>query len=243
MLKIDLHIHSINSGHAYGTFYDILREAKKKKMNLIAITDHGPALEGSASESHFHMGYRAPEEYEGVKILWGCESNVIDLKGNIDLPNNVISRLDLLLVGLHKKVGIDNLGKEKNTEAIINCFKKNNIHIFTHPSSKTFDIDYDKVFQAACDNNVLLEINLSALHKMENGRSKDTIESIKQIVDVAKRNNKKVIVNSDAHFLHEIGDDSILAKYKKQLSLTDDMIINNYPDELLKFIEIKKKKK
>ncbi|MBD3313930.1 PHP domain-containing protein, partial [Candidatus Woesearchaeota archaeon] len=67
MLKIDLHIHTVHSGHAYGTIYDIMKEAKAKGMEMIAITDHGPSG-GSVSHVHFRMAPRAPKEYEGVKV-------------------------------------------------------------------------------------------------------------------------------------------------------------------------------
>ena len=34
MLKRDFHIHSLHSGHAYGSIYEIIKEAKSKKMAL-----------------------------------------------------------------------------------------------------------------------------------------------------------------------------------------------------------------
>ena len=69
MLKIDLHIHTIHSGHAYGTFYDVIKEAARKKMKMIAVTDHGPSILGSASMLHFGIGIMAPKKYKGVKVL------------------------------------------------------------------------------------------------------------------------------------------------------------------------------
>jgi len=236
MLKIDLHIHSIHSGHAYGTLYDVMEYAAKKNMKMIAITDHGPSMPGSAPISHFRMGLRAPKEYKGVKILWSCESNIIDGKGNIDLSDRAVSALDILLVSFHKATYKDS-NKEKNTQTIINCFKRYNPHIFAHPSMIVYDYDAEKVFQYACDNNILLELNLAILAEIDRGRRIAKIEDIKKMVDIVKKNNKKLIINSDAHFLHEIGDDTILKKYWDELGLNDDLIINNYPNELMKFLE------
>jgi len=101
MLKIDLHIHTVHSGHAYGSIYEIMEEAARKKMDMIAITDHGPNLTGSAPASHFCMGSRAPKEYKGVKLLWGCEVNIINEKGDIDLTENTIKILDVILAQIH----------------------------------------------------------------------------------------------------------------------------------------------
>lgn len=236
MLKIDLHIHTVHSGHAYGSIYEILEEAAKRKMSIIAITDHGPDLLGSASIIHFKMGARAPKEYKGVKVLWGCEANLIDGKGNIDLPQKAIKVIDILLVGLHLGTSYKDLGYKKNTEAIIKCLKKHKPFAFTHPTTIFFEYDVEKVCQAACDNDILLELNLSALVRLDQGHHREDLELTKKMVEVVKRNKKKMIVNSDAHFIHEIAEDKILRKYMKILGLTDEMIINNYPKELMKFL-------
>jgi len=237
MLKIDLHIHSQYSGHAYGSFYDIVSEARRKKMKIIAITDHGPNMTGSATFMHFGMGYRAPQ-YKGLKILWGCEANILNVNGDIDLDSSLQKKLDILLIGLHGNSGYKNLEIMGNTKAVINALKNPNVHVLTHPTNPQFEYDFDKIFQTALDNDVLLELNLSYLAKnMSDNRS---LLLLKKMIDMTKKAGKKLIVNSDAHFIEEIGDDSILNKYRTQLGLTNDMIINNYPDTLMKFLEKKK---
>jgi putative hydrolase len=234
MLKIDLHIHTLHSGHAYGSFYDVVNEARRKKMKMIAITDHGPSAIGSATFLHFGMGPRAPK-YKDLKILWGCEANVTDADGNIDLSPQLQQRLDILLVGLHDISTYKDIGIAGNTKAVINMLKNPNVDVLTHPTHPLLPYDFDKVFQAALDNDVLLELNLSKL-----SLGKD-IPLFKKMIDMTRKAGKKIIVNSDAHFIHEIGDDSALKKYWKELGLTDDIIINNYPDELMKFLGKKKK--
>jgi histidinol phosphatase-like PHP family hydrolase len=65
------------------------------------------------------------------------------------------------------------------------------------------------------------------------------LERMKKMIEMVKKAGKKVVVNSDAHFVHEIGDDSNLKKRAKELGLTEEMIINNYPKELEKFLGLK----
>jgi putative hydrolase len=235
MLKIDLHIHSNYSGHAYGSFYDIVNEARRKKLQVIAITDHGPDMVGSATFMHFGMGFRAPK-YKNLKILWGCEANVLNAKGDIDLSPELQKKLDIVLIGLHENCGYKDLGIIGNTQAVINALKNPNIKVLTHPTHPYHDYDFDKVFQAALDNDVLLELNL---HYLKSYGEKDLL-LFKKMIDMTRKAAKKIIVNSDAHFIHEIGDDSILKKYWKELGLTNEIIINNYPDELMKFLEKKR---
>ena len=234
MLKIDLHIHSINSGHAYGTIYNIFDEAKKKKMDMIAITDHGPSMEGTGSKAHFLIGTRRPQ-VPGLRILWGCEANVIGPNGEIDVEGIYIDRLDIVLVNFHKYTGYEDQGIEKNTVAIIKAFQNPKIKVLAHPESPQYEYDFEKVCKVAVENNVLLELNLAYLRL----RGEERLEKFRRIVEISKENNRKILISSDAHFVHEIGDDSLLDQYREKLGLTDDMIINNFPDELMEFLSIK----
>ncbi len=242
MLKIDFHIHTIHSGHAYGTFYDVIGEAARKKMLAIAITDHGPDLQGGPNQMHFGSGTRAPKEHEGVRILWGCEANLLDIDGTIDLSEKYLRKLDLLIVGFHRESSYKDLGNENNTQAIIRCFERYRPHIFSHPSRIYCEYDPEAVIKAAIENDVLLEVNLFSLFKIKRGDSNERFDILKQMVDICRKNKVKVIVNSDSHFIHEIGDDSLLDEFKPKLGLTDDMIINNYPDELLDRIRKQKER-
>lgn len=243
MLKADFHIHSVHSGHGYGTIYDILKNAASKRMRLIAITDHGPLMEGSAPEVHFKMGIRAPKEYRGVKLLWGCEANIIDKNGTIDLSEKTIEKLDILLVGLHMGTPYKDLGKMGNTEALIRCFNRYPVHIFSHPGTIYFDYDLERVFQEACNKDILLEINLSSLVRLSQGHQRESLGLYQKMVEIARKNKKKIIVNSDAHFLDEIGNDTILKDYMGKLKLDKSCIINNYPEELIRFVKNKRWKK
>jgi putative hydrolase len=238
MLKIDLHIHTILSGHAFGTFYDIVKEAKKKEMTMIAITDHGPAIPNGSQKEVFTGTHKRMPKIEGIKVLFGCETNLITKEGNLDIQEKHLKDLDIVLFGFHSSAeAYKDLGKEENTKAIIKALNKNRIHIFVHPNANHFyNYDTEKVMEVAIKNNILLEINISYIIKMA---SEKGIESFKQIVDITRKHKKKLIVNTDSHFLHEIGDDSILEKVKDKIGLTDDLIINNYPEELIKFIQSK----
>lgn len=234
MLKIDLHIHSIHSGHAYGTFYDIVKEAAKKKMKMIAITDHGPSMGGTSGHIHFNLGHRAPKVIGGVRILWGCEANIIDSNGNLDLREELQKKLDILLAGFHRDSAYTDLGKQKNTKAMIKAIKNPNIKVISHPTHQGIEIDFEKVCTEALNNNTLLELNLSYLRQ-----NPHDIDKFKRMVEMVKENKKKLIVNTDSHFLHEIGDDTVLKDNWQKLSLSKDLIINYYPEELEEFLGLK----
>ncbi len=78
MLKIDLHTHTIASGHAFNTIYEMAEAASKKGIKVLGITEHGPETLGSAKEVYFECLDRVPKKLYGVKLMFGAELNIID---------------------------------------------------------------------------------------------------------------------------------------------------------------------
>ena len=68
-LEADLHVHTVASGHAYSTVEEITREAARRGLTLVGITDHGPGLPGGAHQYHFWNLRILPEVLNGVRIL------------------------------------------------------------------------------------------------------------------------------------------------------------------------------
>ena len=53
-MKIDLHTHSIVSGHALNTVYEMIAEAKKRGITHLGITEHGPGIECANTFLHIN---------------------------------------------------------------------------------------------------------------------------------------------------------------------------------------------
>ena len=234
MLKIDLHIHSIHSGHAFGTLYDICAEAARKGMLAVGVSDHGPAVPGTLAPINFHMRKRAPRFMDGVRLLWGCEANVLNHDGELDIDEETRQGLDYVIAGLHDCYGFVDRGAAENTLAMTRAFALPEVKICAHPFALSYPIDHDSLFEAAIENGVLLEVNLSSLARRKSG----IIESHRRMIDVVRSHGAKLIVDSDAHFLHEIGDDWILDECRDALGLDDEIMINNRPDELAAFLGV-----
>ena len=209
MMKYDLHVHTFASGHAFNTIWELASYARKNNIEAIGILDHGPNMEGTLHVGYFKMLKRLPKKIEGVRIIPGCEANVIDLKGNIDLPLSLQEELVLVAVGLHKRTPFpEKTDIKQNTEALIQAIQKNRIHMIAHPYRLDFPIDIEQVYKIAKEYKVLFELNLSLLKQY--GDSKELREQISLMIDLVKSNNDKIIIASDAHVATEMGDDSIL---------------------------------
>lgn len=211
MLKFDLHTHTIASGHAFNTVFELAKEAKARKMNTIAITDHGPSMEGASHSGYFEMLEQIPKNLYGVNVVTGCESNIVGIDGEIDLSPGLQNNLELVMAGLHKRTPFpEKTTAEQNTDAIINAIKKNHIHIISHPYRLEFPIDIEKISRVAAECNVLLELNISLLDRYQS--SKVLLDQVRLMIKLAKEKNQKIVISSDCHISTRLGDDSILKK-------------------------------
>jgi putative hydrolase len=238
MLKIDLHIHTVASGHAQNTILEFINQAKDLKMEVIGISDHGPGkTDVFLCESYFRTLPRIPDVVSGVRVLKGVEANIINGDGDIDIDEKAIKNLDYVMANFHENCGYEDCGKEGNTQAMIKMIESGKVDIITHPTStKPYETDLKKICEAACQNDVLLELNLARLHSRK--IKPETISNLKTMIEIAKRHGKKIIAGSDAHNIWELGDDSLLLPIKNEIGLTDDLIINNYPEELFRFLGV-----
>lgn len=217
MLKYDLHTHTIASGHAFNTVFELVKEANARKMNTIAITDHGPSMEGASHSGYFEMLEQIPKKLYGVNVITGCESNIVSVEGEIDLSPELQNNLELVIAGLHKRTPFpEKTTVSQNTDAIINAIKKNRIHIVSHPYRLEFPIDIEKVSRVAAEYNVLLELNLSLLDRHQS--SKDLLDQVRLMIKLAKENNQKLVISTDCHISTRLGDDSILKKIDIEVS-------------------------
>ncbi len=239
MLKFDLHTHTIASGHAFNTVFELAKEASIRKINAIAITDHGPSMEGASHSGYFEMLEQIPKKLYRVNIITGCESNIIDTKGKIDLSFDLQNSLGLVMAGLHKRTPFpEKTTIVQNTDAIINAIKKNRIHVISHPYRLEFPIDIERVYKVAVEYNVLLELNLSLLNRYLS--SDKLLDQVHLMIKLAKENNRKIVVSSDCHISTKLGDDSILKHIK--LEIPQKLILGGEGgyQEIKKFLKNKK---
>ena len=229
----DYHVHTVASGHAFSTIKENASVAKQQGLKVIAITDHGPDMEHAPHLGYFENGIRVPREIEGVKILFGCESNIINRNGDIDIPETILENLDIVIAGIHARTSYGESSVEKNTRAIINTILKKKIDIIVHPYVASFPVSMEEIVDAACTNEILLEVNNSIfLHAIEHDAK--MVDTMAKMVDLIQKRNKSFIVNSDAHYSNEIGTSEktldLLVKYlgvKPEYICNDKIVFRN----------------
>ncbi|MEW9121852.1 MAG: phosphatase [Thermotaleaceae bacterium] len=234
-LILDTHCHSISSGHAYSTIQEMAQSAKDKGLHLIALTDHAPSMPGAGHLYHFLNLKVIPRTINNIEILRGAETNIMDYGGRIDLPEEVLQRLDIVIASLHEPC-IEPGTVEENTNALIGAMSNPYVDIIGHSGNPKYPIDIDKVVLTAKEKNVLLEINNSSF-QVRLG-SKDNCTAIAQ---KAKEIGCRLVVGSDAHISYDIGKFDTVLEIFRQIDMPEDLIMNTSVDKLKNYLREKGK--
>ena len=70
-LVADMHMHTLVSGHAYGTIREMAEAAREKELLLIGITEHAPGIPGTVDPIYYSNLAFATHSVKGVKIMYG----------------------------------------------------------------------------------------------------------------------------------------------------------------------------
>lgn len=233
MLKVDLHTHSIASGHALNTVFEMAYYAAQNNVTHLGITDHGPSMKGASHTEYFWVSDQLTEIY-GVKLFLGIEANILNDLGEIDLTDDLLKRQKIVSAGLHQLTPFKSQGIEYNTSSIVKAMQNPDVKIITHPYRPEFPVDIEALFWASVETNTILELNNSLFARNES--LKELIKIYSKMVTLCIANKRKLIIGSDAHVATQIGHDMQIQSISGELGLTQEIILNNFPDELELFL-------
>jgi len=219
----DTHMHTTASTHAYSSLQEMVHAAAIKRLYAVAITDHGINMPGAPGTWYFHNMRVIPHMFEGVLVLRGEETNVIDYDGNIDLEKDCINDIDWIVASIH---GVC-MPKEKPTvEAVTNAWmqiaKNPNINVIGHSGSAEFQYDYETVIREFGRQGKLVELNESTFLTREN-----SVTNCKTIMELCKKNSVPIIVNSDSHFSTLVGCFENSLKLLEELDFPEELVANS----------------
>ncbi|HHW57235.1 MAG TPA: phosphatase [Clostridia bacterium] len=237
-LVLDTHTHTISSGHAYRTIIENAKEASKKGLQLICMTDHGPAMPGGAHLYYFGNLKVIPEKIEGVEILKGVEANIMDEEGNVDIPERILKKLDIVIASLHDECFQPSDNIERNTKALINAIKNPYVDIIGHPGNPIYPIDIERVLEAAKEYGKFIEINNSSFVSSRKGSE----ENCFLIAKKAKEMGVKIAVGSDAHVSFDVGRFEEAFKVIKNAGITEDLVLNTDAGKIKEYLKEKKRR-
>jgi DNA polymerase (family 10) len=200
-LRGDLQMHTTASdGH--NTLEEMVEAAQERGYDYVAITDHSPRVAVAQGLDAEHLAKRIDEIDElneklgGIRVLKGIEVDILE-DGSLDLPDDVLSRLDVVVASVHSGFGFS---RDKQTERILRAMDNPNFHILAHPTGRLinerdpYEVDLEKVMQGALDRGCYLEVNA-----LPNRLDLDDVHA-----RMAKEMGLKLSISTDAHRVSEL---------------------------------------
>jgi len=236
MIKLDVHTHTVMSGHAYSTMQEMVTAAQQKHLDILGITEHAPGIPGTCHPIYFRNLHVVPRQYDGLRLLLGAELNILDTKGTLDLDEYYYKMLDLRIAGIHLLCW-EGGTIEENTQGMINAIRNPWTQIISHPGDGTADLLFEPIVLAAKETKTLLEINNSSLNPV---RKKETaLKNNLEILRLCKRYEVPVILSSDAHISYAIADYSFIWPLLQETDFPDQLIMNYDTERFLEYISRK----
>lgn len=232
---VDLHTHTLVSGHAYSTLRENIDEANKKGLIVLGTSEHSIAMPGTTHEFYFHNLKVIKDYIDNVRILKGIEANIIDYDGSIDVCDAVIEGLDYMIASLHF-VCIKPGSIEENTNALLNVMNIPKVKIIGHPDDEKFKLDYEKFVIKAKEKNVLIELNNSSLNPNSFRQNSKDIDIV--ILELCKKYNVNIIFGSDAHIYYDVGNFENCEKLVEEINFPKSLIVNYNIDKFKTYFKI-----
>ncbi len=234
---IDLHTHTIVSGHAYSTVKENIEDGIKNGLKYLGLSEHAPNMPGGPHAFYFNNIKCIPSEVNGLKILRGIEANIVDYDGRIDAEeDDMLRNVDYAIASLHPPC-IDCGTKEQNTNAILKVMDKDKVKIIGHLDDSRYEVDYEVIVKKAKEKNILLEVNNSSL-KTTTFRL-GARENYETMLKLCEKYNTRVILGSDAHISFDVGKFTFAEKLIEELNFPKELVINYHEDQILEFFDIK----
>ena len=232
---LDLHTHSIASGHAYSSIQEMAQAAAQKGLQILGITEHAPSLPGACESIYFRNLHVIPRLMYGVRLLMGVELNILDTHGTLDLDERHYRCCDLRIAGVHILCWQGGT-RSQNTDGMLAAIHNPWTHIISHPGDGTADLLFEPIVLAARETQTLLEINSSSmipLRKKESARPNNL-----KILRLCRKYDVPIILGSDAHISFSIADYQYALPLLAETDFPDELVMNYWPERCMEYLHI-----
>ena len=230
---LDLHTHTISSGHAYSTLAENVAFSKNIGLKYYGLSDHAPAIPGGPHIYHFANLRAIPSMIDGVRVLKGAELNILNDKGEMDIPNEILSELDYAIASMHGPC-IPKGDEEYYTNAYLNAMKNPYVRIIGHPDDGRFPLNHEKFVEGLVENHIIMEVNNASISPIS--FRPGARENYKSLLTLCAEKRVPIIINTDAHICYRIGDIDLALELLKELNFPQDLILNFHEELIQEYI-------
>jgi DNA polymerase (family 10) len=195
-LRGDLHVHT-TATDGKNSLREMAAAAREHGLDYMAVTEHSRRVTVAHGLTPDRLREQSDaidalnDENPGIFILKGIEVDILE-DGSLDLPDDVLARLDLVIGAVHSKF---NLSRKKQTERILRAMDRPHFTILAHPSGRLipdrdpYDVDMGRIVRHAGERGCFLELNAHP----------ERLDLLDTYCQTAKEEGVLISINSDAH--------------------------------------------
>ncbi len=232
-IKGDLQVHANPASGVTDSLEEMVSRAIKIGHEYIGITNHSKSLyvEKGMDEKQLAKFFvtidKTNDKLSNIKILKSAETDILK-DGTLDLNKKILEQMDYRFAAVHANM---NMTKEEMTKRVVKALDDGYVNILGHPTGRLINkrevlsLDLDKVFEAAKENNVIMEIDAQP----------DRLDLNDENILRAKEYGLKFCIDTDAHMVDQLYFMRYGVGTAKRGWLTKDDVINTLPyDKLIK---------
>ena len=199
-IRGDLHVHTRRSDGSHD-FDELIREAKKRGYEYIAITDHSKGLGIARGLSEERLLEEKAEiealnkKLKGFKLLAGVE---VDIRsdGRMDFTDEILRQMDIVVASIHSGF---RQSREQLTRRLTAAMRNPCVSIIAHPTGRLigerdpYDVDMHEVLKVAKETGTAIEINAYPLR----------LDLNDAYAKMAKEMGVRLVISTDTHITNQ----------------------------------------
>lgn len=221
----DTHTHTIFSRHAYSTIRENVLAAKDCGLELLASTDHYSEMLFTTTDARdfqfFYNLHAWPRVWEGVKLLHGCEADIIDTDGHFfgydilvpteingayyqepkTLLSRVLAHCDYVIASVHNRDLFSDSSVAQNTEAYIKALNHPLTLEIAHIGRSMVDVEFKPIVEEAARLHKIIEINEHSC----DSKNPEIGRRCREVAQLCAELGCYIAINTDAHICTDIG--------------------------------------
>ena len=199
----DLHVHTkATDGH--NSLREMALAGLASGFEYLAITEHSRRLAFAHGLDPLQLERQCDEidrlnaELKGITLLKSIEVDILE-DGNLDLPDSVLARLDMVVGAVH---GSFNLSRAKQTQRILHAMQHPYFTLLAHPTGRLiqrrapYDVDMLQIIREAKRRGCFLELNAHP----------ERLDLLDTQCQMAKEEGVLISINSDAHSVYDFAN-------------------------------------
>ena len=236
-LIADLHTHTNCTAHAFDTAEVMAAAAAELGYKALALTDHASAMPDSPHIWHFANWSAMPRTLHGVAMLYGAEVNVMDTKGGLDLPQEILRRQDWVVASIHSPC-IPGLLTRREADRLWLAVAENPfVDCIGHSEQEHYRYDYDLVTRAFARNDKVVELNGNSFQVRTDG-----IPNMRALLKACLDNGCRVALDTDAHSVRQLKENmTALFALIDEIGFPSELIVNASKENLVETLRRHKK--